>query len=213
MMKKHDDTIYCNLSMIFVVLLILANTIANRLISIGDLILPSAIIVFPLTYIIGDIVTEIYGFEKTRKLIIMSLLLNSLFVVLGVIAVSMPAPSDAKNILSYTDVFYVAPKIVIASICGFFVGSLANAFVMHKMKNHKRMKRYLFGRIFVSTIVGVFFDTCLFVIIAFVGSMNIIVITGIIITQFVMKIIYETVFSPITILIIKKMNRYISISS
>lgn len=206
MEENQKNKLLWYFSMTFVVLLVLSNTIANRLITIGSLLLPSAIIIFPATYILGDVITEIFGFKTMRTLIITSLLLNCVFVGLGLIAVSLPAPSNAENIGSYSEVFSVAPRIVLASISGYFVGAITNAFIMDRMKKNV-ICQSLFVRIFASTVAGEFLDTCLFISIAFFGLLHIKMIIGMIVIQFIIKITYETLFSPLTLTIIKKINK------
>lgn len=144
MENNKDEKLYWILSLTFTVLLILSNMIANRLIEVFGMLLPSAVVIFPLTYIIGDVVTEIFGFEKARKLIIVSLLLNCIFVLFGSLAVSLPSPTDAGNVTAYKEVFNVAPRTAIASILGFFAGSIVNSFVMDKMKDEKEVQKSLF---------------------------------------------------------------------
>ena len=195
------------LSALFVVLLILSNLIAARLIEIGGLILPSAIVVFPVTYVIGDIITEIFGFKPMRTVVWAALLLNSVFIIVGLLAISLPAPFGAENIAAYDVVFGFAPRILLASMVAFFFGSITSSFVLDKMKLTKRWNKFLFSRIAVSTLVGQLFDTCLFILIAFVGLLNTQTIFIMIIVQFSVKVIYEILFSPLTIMIIKKIRR------
>jgi len=196
--------------MSFVSLLILSNMIANRLIAVGDLILPSAIIIFPLTYIIGDVVTELFGFRKAKNLIIASLILNCVFVAIGMLAVSLPTPTGATNPSAYSEVFSVAPRVALASISGFFAGSITNSFVMYKMKHKNRLQKFLFLRIFTSTVVGNFLDTCLFISVAFLGILDFGLVATMVGVHFSLKVIYETIFAPLTIMTIRKIVPYLN---
>jgi len=194
------------LSVLFVVLLILSNLVAGRLIEIGGIILPSAIIIFPATYIIGDIITEIFGFKPMKKVVWSALLLNGIFIAIGIFAVSLPAPSYAENITAYNTVFGFAPRILLASAIAFFFGSISSAFVLDRMKQKMQLNQ-LFPRIATSTLVGQVVDTCLFIFLAFAGLLSIQTIFIMIAIQFLVKVSYEIILSPITITVIRKIYK------
>jgi len=202
--KTQNSLLILNMS--FAVLLVLSNIIANRLFDVGGILLPSAVIIFPATYIIGDMITELFGFAATRRMIITSLVLNCIFVGVGVISTLLPAPVASDNIVAYSMVFSVAPRTAIASIFGFFLGSIVNAYVMAKMKKSAVVNKYLVLRILSSTVVGEFVDTFFFISIVFIGTLELKAISIMIISQFVFKVVYEAVFSPITLLAIRKLS-------
>jgi conserved hypothetical integral membrane protein len=208
-MKKQN--LLWGLSVTFCVLLVLSNIIANRLFDLFGLTLPSAVIVFPITYIIGDIVTEVFGFKITRKLIVAALLLNIVFAGFGYLASILPAV-PIGNEEAFSTVFAVAPRTAAASIIGFFVGSLANALVMTRLKNrakNKQKKTGLFARIIGSTIVGEALDTVIFITLNFAFNLPWSAIFTMIAAQFAVKVIYEAAISPVTVGIIssKKVQR------
>lgn len=192
--------------MCFAVLLVLSNTIANRLFVVGGILLPSAVIVFPATYIIGDVVTELFGFKYTRQMIVISLVLNCVFVLFGIISTILPAPRAAENILAYNIVFNFTPRTAIASIIAFLIGSIANAFTMEKMKQKEKIQKHLILRIMTSTILGEFADTCIFISIVFWGLLDIQSLLIMMISQFSFKVLYELIFSPITVIAIKRIK-------
>ena len=206
-MKKQN--LLWVLSVTFCVLLVLSNIIANRLFVLCGITLPSAVIVFPITYIIGDMVTEIFGFKAMRKLIVAALLLNIVFAGFGWLATILPSGSP-WNEQAFSTVFAVAPRTAAASIIGFFVGSVSNAFVMSLLKlkaKDKRGKAELFARIVGSTVVGEAFDTVIFITLNFAFVLEWSVILGMIAAQFVVKVLYEAVVSPATVGIITAVRK------
>lgn len=206
MEDRKNYNLYLILSMCFAVLLVLSNTIANRLFVVGGILLPSAVIVFPATYIIGDVVTELFGFKYTRQMIVISLVLNCVFVLFGIISTILPAPRAAENILAYNIVFNFTPRTAIASIIAFLIGSIANAFTMEKMKQKEKIQKHLILRIMTSTILGEFADTCIFISIVFWGLLDIQSLLIMMISQFSFKVLYELIFSPITVIAIKRIK-------
>ena len=206
MKDGKSRNLFLILNMSFAVLLVLSNTIANRLFEVGGILLPSAVIVFPATYIIGDVVTELFGFNATRRMIIISLLLNCVFVGGGIVSTLLPAPVSSDNIAAYNTVFNVAPKTAIASTLGFFFGSIVNAFIMAKMKKSTVVNKHLILRVLSSTVIGEFVDTCFFISIVFIGTLDLKTILIMIVSQFAFKVVYEALFSPITILLIRKLS-------
>lgn len=154
---------------IFVTCLITANIIAVKIISIGFAVLPAAIIVFPLSYIFGDILTEVYGYRWARRVIWLGFLCNLIFVFFAWVGQLLPAASFWEGQEAYVSILGYAPRLLVASFCGYLVGEFANSFIMAKMKVATQ-GRWLWARTIGSTIVGQGLDTSIFIIIAFAGT-------------------------------------------
>lgn len=154
---------------IFVTCLITANIIAVKIISVGFAVLPAAIIVFPLSYIFGDILTEVYGYRWARKVIWLGFLCNLIFVFFAWVGQLLPAASFWEGQEAYVSILGYAPRLLVASFCGYLVGEFANSFIMAKMKVATQ-GRWLWARTIGSTIVGQGLDTSIFIIIAFAGT-------------------------------------------
>ncbi len=154
---------------IFVTCLITANIIAVKIISIGSAVLPAAIIVFPLSYIFGDILTEVYGYRWARRVIWLGFLCNLIFVFFAWVGQLLPAAPFWEDQEAYTSILGYAPRLLVASFCGYLVGEFANSFIMAKMKIATQ-GRWLWARTIGSTIVGQGLDTSIFIIIAFAGT-------------------------------------------
>ena len=155
---------------LFVTCLITANIIAVKLISVGStIVLPAAILVFPLSYIIGDILTEVYGFAWARRVIWLGFLCNLIFVFFAWVGGLLPGASFWQGQSAYEAILGYTPRLLVASFCGYLIGSFANAFVMSRMKIWTR-GRHLWSRTIGSTIVGEGLDSAVFITIAFIGT-------------------------------------------
>jgi len=154
---------------IFVTCLITANIIAVKVISIGSFILPAAIIVFPMNYIFGDILTEVYGYRQARRVIWLGFLCNLIFVIFAWVGQVLPPAPFWEGQEAYERILGYAPRLLAASFCGYLVGEFANSFVLSKMKILTR-GRWLWSRTIGSTIVGQGLDTSIFITLAFIGT-------------------------------------------
>lgn len=155
---------------LFVTCLITANIIAVKLISVGSsIVLPAAILIFPLSYIIGDILTEVYGFAWARRVIWLGFLCNLIFVFFAWLGGLLPGASFWQGQSAYETILGYTPRLLAASFCGYLIGSFANAFIMSRMKLLTR-GRHLWSRTISSTIVGEGLDSAVFITIAFIGT-------------------------------------------
>jgi len=157
------------IAVIFVTCLITANIIAVKIISLGPFFLPAAIFVFPVSYIFGDILTEVYGYRQARRIIWLGFLCNLIFVIFAWIGQILPSASFWENQEAYVSILGYAPRLLAASFCGYLVGEFANSFVLAKMKILTQ-GRWLWSRTIGSTIVGQGLDTSVFIVLAFVGT-------------------------------------------
>ncbi len=157
------------ISAIFVTSLITANTIAVKVISVGPFLLPAAVIVFPLSYIFGDILTEVYGYRWARRVIWLGFLCNLIFVAFVWLGQLLPSADFWGGQEAYESILGFAPRLLGASFAGYFVGEFSNSFILSKMKILTR-GRWLWSRTIGSTIVGQGLDTAVFITLAFVGT-------------------------------------------
>jgi uncharacterized integral membrane protein (TIGR00697 family) len=181
---------------LFITCLITANIIAVKLIAVGsDIVLPAAIIIFPLSYIIGDILTEVYGFAWARRVIWLGFLCNLIFVFFAWVGGLLPGASFWQGQTAYETILGYAPRLLVASFCGYLIGSFANAFVMSRMKIWTQ-GRHLWSRTIGSTIVGEGLDSAVFITIAFIGTAAFAPIF--IVYHWVAKTLIEVAATPIT---------------
>lgn len=190
---------------LFVTCLITANIIAVKLISIGsDIVLPAAIIIFPLSYIIGDILTEVYGFAWARRIIWLGFLCNLIFVFFAWIGGLLPGASFWQGQSAYETILGYTPRLLLASFCGYLVGSFANAAVLSRMKIWTK-GRYLWTRTIGSTIVGEGLDSAAFITIAFIGTPAFGLL--LIIYHWSAKTLIETIATPLTYRVVNYLKR------
>ena len=154
---------------LFITCLITANIIAVKVISLGIFIVPAAIFVFPLSYIFGDVLTEVYGYKTARKVIWLGFGCNLVFVFFAWIGQLLPAADFWQAQESYKTILGFAPRLLAASLCGYLIGEFANSFILARMKILTE-GRWLWSRTIASTIVGEGLDTVVFITIAFSGT-------------------------------------------
>lgn len=182
---------------VFITCLITSNIIAVKLINVCGITLPAAIIVFPLSYIFGDILTEVYGYSAARKVIWLGFFCNLLFVLASSLAkILPPAPFwDGQN--AYERILGYAPRLLFASFVAYLLGEFSNSFVLAKLKI-KTKGKFLWVRTIGSTIVGQGIDSAVFITLAFYGSMPQIALLFTILNQWLIKTLYEAIFTPFT---------------
>ena len=175
---------------------ITANIMAVKLVEIGGRAwIDAGTITFPLAYMLGDVLTEIWGFKTARKVIFLTFLCNLILVGCTFIGVFLPAPDYmAETQAAYAQIFTVTPRILFASLAAFLAGELSNAWAMVAIKRVTRGK-YLFVRTIGSSMVGYVFDTVLFVLLAFWGTSPTSDLLTMILVQYTVKVLAEGIFS------------------
>ncbi|MCK4331059.1 MAG: queuosine precursor transporter [Dehalococcoidia bacterium] len=182
---------------VFVTCLITANFIIVKQISIGNLVLPAAIIIFPLSYIIGDILTEVYGYQQARRIIWLGFLCNLIAVVAIWVGKILPSAPVFEAQSAYERILGSTPRFLLASFVAYLAGEFANSFVLAKMKIRTR-GRWLWMRTIGSTLVGQGIDTLIVLTIAFAGVLPLSVLGNMILSHWLVKTAYEAVATPLT---------------
>lgn len=181
----------------FVAVLIISNIASSKITQIGPFSLDGGTILFPLTYIFGDILTEVYGFKKARKVIWLGVFANILMALTFTVVGLLPSASDWPNQNAYMAIFGLTPRIVLASITAYFMGGYSNSVILSKMKIITK-GRWLWTRTIGSTVVGELVDSLIFVLIAFLGVLPSELIIPLIISNYLFKTGVEVLFTPIT---------------
>lgn len=179
------------ISALMVTCYLTANVMAVKIIEVlGVSIFDAGTIIFPLTYMLGEVVTEIWGFQRARKLILLTFICQVTFALFTWIGLHLPYPADMADMANaYTMVFSYVPRIMIASLLAFLAGELTNAFLMSKIKEH--LGGPLWVRTIGSSIVGYSLDTTIFVFIAFYGTVSLTQIASMIGIQIGVKVLIE----------------------
>jgi hypothetical protein len=182
---------------LFVTCLLTANTIATKLVVIAGATLPAAIVVFPLSYILGDILTEVWGYAAARRVIWLGFACNGVMVLAIWLGGELPPAPFWKGQAAYTEVLGQTPRILAASFLAYLAGEFANAFVLARLKIATG-GRWLWVRTIGSTIVGEGLDSAVFVFLAFGGTMPLAAVGGIVLGQWIAKVVYEAAATPVT---------------
>ena len=193
--RTNGEMSFMVVTALFVTLYLVSNIMAVKVISFFNIIyFDAGTITFPFAYMLGDILTEIWGYQKAKKVIWMTFLCNIIMMLFTQIAVWLPSPDYLEGTaVAYDNVFTYVPRIVIASLTGFLLGELSNAWLMDKIKA-KLHDKPLWTRTIGSSIAAHMFDTVPFVLIAFVGTMTTRDIFMMIATQYFMKLGIEVFF-------------------
>ena len=191
----------------FCALLLISNVGAVKLIEIGPLIFDGGAILFPLTYIAGDVLTEIYGFRLARRAIYTALILQGLAALTFWVVTVLPAAPGWDLQDSYAAVVGFVPRIVLASLCAFLIGETLNAYVLVKIKERTK-ERLLWVRLIGSTVVGEFADTLVFCTIAFFGIITGSEFANYVITGYLYKTLLEVLLLPLTYRVVRFLKRH-----
>ncbi|HVV69052.1 MAG TPA: queuosine precursor transporter [Gammaproteobacteria bacterium] len=182
---------------IFAAFLILSNLTAFKLVSVGSLAFPAGLIFFPLTYIFDDILTEVYGFKVSRRVIWSALCANVIVIMGTFLTVYLPPAPFWHEQSSYATVYQAVPRVFLASIVAYLAGEFTNSIVLAKLKV-RMAGRHFWMRAIASTGIGVGIDTVLFTHIAFGATIPYVEIWRIIITMYLVKVGYEICAVPLT---------------
>ena len=193
--KPSQMELYPIITALFCGCLIISNILASKTFSLYDIILPCGVVIFPLVYIVGDVLTEIYGFTLAKRTIYLGFIINLIAVIAYQIAIFLPG-TDLATSNAFSIILGSTPRILVASLISYLVGSYVNAYFMKILKD--RYTEYLFARCSISTLFGEGLDAIIFITIAFAGLMPNEVLITMIICQGAFKIIYEIIVYPIT---------------
>jgi len=190
----------------FVTCLVVSNITAVKLITVADFVLPGAIVIFPITYIIGDVLTEVYGYAKARRVIWLGFLAN-LFAVATFAAVgALPAAGFWGAQEAYDAILGATPRILGASALAYLVGEFANAYVLARLKVATQ-GRFLWLRTIGSTVVGEGLDSAIFIVVAFAGILPVDALITTVVVQALAKTAYEAAATPLTYLVVGWLKR------
>src|SRR5580658_1500225 len=199
---RYLDALIC----LFVVILVVSNIIASKFFAVGPFRVSSAQILFPITYIFGDIFTEVYGYAASRRAIWLGFFGTSLLYVVGAIVIALPSAPGWKNQQAFSTVFGFIPRILAASLIAYWAGEFANSYTMARLKLLTDGRK-LWTRTIGSTVVGQAVDTTLVIILTFVGTIPLRTLGDMIVTAYVLKVAYEVLATPVTYLVINWLKK------
>jgi queuosine precursor transporter len=186
-----------SLVLVFVVVLLVSNLVAQKVCRLGPLTISGAELLFPITYIFGDVFTEVYGYQASRRAIWIGFFASALLSAAGAMAVALPADPGWHNQQAFETVFGLIPRFVAASLIAYWVGEFANSYTLARLKLLTR-GRWLWTRTLGSTIVGQAFDTFLVMFISFAGQVSRPTMIRLILSSYLIKVVYEGLATPLT---------------
>lgn len=205
-MKKISWRFYDVGVALFVASLITANIIAVKLIQVGPLILPAGVVIFPVSYILGDVLTEVYGYRYARRAIWLGFIGNGLAVIAIFVGGVLPAPVFWTGQEAYQTILGFTPRLLLGSFAAYLVGEFANSTVLAKMKIWTQ-GRHLWARTIGSTLIGEGLDSLVFITIAFGGVFAPNELMTAIVSQWLFKSAYEALVTPITYWVVNSLKR------
>ena len=204
-MRDKVSVPYMLMGILFNVCLITSNLLEIKMVEVMGITVTAGLLVFPISYIINDCLTEVWGFRKARLIIWSGFAMNFFVVGVGYLAAHLPAPDFWQGEEHFRYVFSFAPRIVAASMLAFLSGSFFNAYVMSRMKVLHRGKHFSL-RAILSTIVGESVDSLIFFPLAFGGTMPIREMLMLMLVQILLKTLYEVIVLPITIRVVRRVK-------
>jgi queuosine precursor transporter len=188
----------------FVTALVVSNVIAVKLVEVSGRVFPAALVVFPLSYLLGDVLTEVYGFRAARAVIWLGFACNLMAVLAIQAAIALPAAPFFGDEEAYDKILGTTWRLFLASLAAYLVGELVNSAVLARMKVATG-GRFLWARTIGSTIVGEGLDSAIFVTLAFAGTGTPLVDP--ILTTWAIKVAYETAATPLTYALVNTLKR------
>ena len=202
MKKEEYSKIFIILCAINITCLLISNIITIKTINIWGLIFTAGDILFPFTYILNDVFTEVYGFDKSKLIIWTSFFFFFLMIIIFKITILLPSSESFEMQEELVKILGSTPRILIASFISFLVGNFANSIVMSKMKV-KTEGKYLALRTIGSTLIGEGLDTLIFIPIVFINNLDLQTMIFLVIDTYILKVSLEIILTPITYKVIK----------
>ncbi|MEP0871207.1 queuosine precursor transporter [Trichocoleus desertorum AS-A10] len=186
---------------LFVTCLIVSNIVATKLVTLQGQVVTAAIVIFPISYICGDVLTEVYGYRQARLAIWLGFLCNLIAVLAIWLGQQLPPAPFWDGQAAYERILGNTPRLLLASFLAYLVGEFVNSFVLAKLKVATQ-GRWLWMRTIGSTIVGQGLDSLIFVTVAFVGTIAASQMVSAIVTQWLIKTAYEAIATPLTYIVV-----------
>jgi uncharacterized integral membrane protein (TIGR00697 family) len=199
------SALYVAIAVFFVCFLMISNIVAGRLVLIHGLVLTGAIFLFPITYLFGDVLTEVYGFKRSRLVIWLGMIANIFMSLYFMFVINLPSSQSFTSNEAYSTVLGLTPLVVFASMLAYFAGEFVNSSSLSILKKITKGK-WLWTRTVGSTILGELVDTLIFISIAF-SFLPTAIFWQMIILQYIVKVSIEIILTPLTYWIINKFKK------
>ena len=205
-MKERSFKYYDLCVHAFVVVLLISNLLASKIIAVGPFRVSGAQLLFPIAYIFGDIFTEVYGYAASRRAIWIGFFSSALLAVMGLIVTALPPAPDWTDQAAFAKVFGFVPRMIAASLLAYWAGEFTNSFVLAKLKL-LTAGRHLWVRTISSTLAGQAVDTAIVMVAVFGGSLSWNLIANLIGSSYLAKVLYEAAATPLTYVVVNLLKR------
>lgn len=205
-MMQTQGRYYDIVAGVFVAVLLITQTIAQKIVDFGFMTTSAGVILFPISYIFGDILTEVYGYARARRVIWIGFGCAALMAGTYALAVWLPPASDWKNQEAFATVLGFVPRMVLASLLAFWAGEFTNSFILAKMKVFTQ-GRHLWARTIGSTVIGQAVDTIVVMVVAFGGVLPLSVLLSVGTSIYLIKVSYEILATPLTYLVVNHLKK------
>ena len=205
-MKRSVSVLFMLAGILFAICLLISNILATKIILIGSWAAPAGVLIFPIAYIINDVIVEVWGYRKARLIIWSGFAVNILAVLFFSLAMVIPAAPFWHNQEAFNTILGNTPRIVAASLMAYLTGSFLNAIIMSKVKVLMKGKNFSV-RAILSTLVGETADSMIFILVAFAGILPLNALVVMIFTQALIKTVYEILVLPFTIVVVNWVKR------
>jgi uncharacterized integral membrane protein (TIGR00697 family) len=205
-MKIKVSVLFMLAGILFAACLLISNIISSKIMILGQWTVPVGVMVFPLSYIINDVIVEVWGFRKARLIIWAGFAVNLLAVFFFSLSVAVPPAPFYQSQDAFGTVLGSTPRIVAASLIAYLMGSFLNAFIMSRFKVLTKGKGFTV-RAVISTLAGEGADSLIFITVAFAGIFPFQVLITMVLTQALVKTVYEIAVLPVTVLAVKKIKK------
>ena len=209
-MKNNHYKYLTYIAMLYVSTFLISNVLASKVFQLGVFDLPAAVIVYPLIFILDDILAEVYGYRLTRPIIWFALLCSIIQIVFLQLSIILPAIPQWTFQHAYAETLGAVPRITIAGLVAIACAQFSNAYVIAKLKI-KQKGKHLAVRLVASTFIGVTVDAVIFVCLAFIGKLPLLILGNMIVAQIVIKVSYEIILLPVITTVIDKLKQKESI--
>jgi queuosine precursor transporter len=203
---NHPFKYYDIIGILSIAVVLITNTVAQKIVPVGPFNLNAGIMIFPIAYILSDVLTEVYGYARARRITWMIFICQALMVLCYQAAVMMPHADFWPNQAAFEAVLGNVPRIAVASATAILIGDFVNCYVMSKMKILTKGK-HLWLRTIGSTFFGQGADSVVFFTIAFLGTMPFTDLANALVSGWLMKTVYEVIATPITYWVVARMKR------
>lgn len=209
MNKKKISVLQCVLTVISVLAILISNIVVNKQISLPfNIVVSGGLYVFPISYILSDVFSEVYGYKWSRFTCYLTFALNLVMSLIFILVLKSPGAPYFTNQGAFEIVLGNTPRILAASLTAYVMGDFVNDIVFHKMKGNNDSEKGFKTRAFISSVCGGIIDTSVFGLIAFFGQLTIPQIIAINIAETLLKLAYELLILPVTCIVVKKVKKY-----